>query len=134
MWHPIPPNCTRLGRLFVTSPEREGTVEESDQAVARTYNQDQSWYQGSTSISIPNSDAEWLSELNCFHQATCLEAFSATEEDVARTSKRGRIVSTKSVSVAALCALSDRSVAAVSYPTSVAGIYESIKQGWQGSL
>jgi hypothetical protein len=133
MWNPIPPNSYEAPPLRHTMPEREGIVQESDSSVTTAYNQDQSWYRGSTSLSIPNSDAEWLSELNCFIRATCLEAFSATEEDVARTSKRGRIT-LHQVGIrcrfCAHCSLKDRSVAAVSYPTSVAGIYESIKR-WQ---
>jgi hypothetical protein len=113
--------------------EREGIVQESDLNVARAYKQEQSWFQGSTSLSLPDSDAEWLSELNCFIRATCLEAFSATEEDVARTSKRGRIALHQVGIRCRFCThrpLKERAVAAVSFPTSVAGIYESIKR-WQ---
>jgi hypothetical protein len=113
--------------------EREGIAQESETSVARCVDRNETWFQGSTSLSIPVSDAEWLSELNCFIRATCLEAFSASEEDVARTSKRGRIALHQVGIRCRFCAhrpLNERAVAAVSYPTSVAGIYESIKR-WQ---
>ena len=91
------------------------------------------WFSGSVSLSIPESDSEWLSQLNCFIRKFCIEAFSATEEDVASTSKRGRI-SLHQVGIrCCYCKhrpLKERAVAAVSYPTSVAGIYESVKR-WQ---
>lgn len=91
------------------------------------------WFSGSVSLSIPDSDSEWLSEVNCFIRKYCIEAFSATEEDVASTSKRGRI-SLHQVGIRCrYCKhrpLKERAVAAVSYPTSVAGIYESVKR-WQ---
>lgn len=91
------------------------------------------WYTGSMSLSIPESDVEWLSELNCFIRKNCIEAFSATEEDVTSTSKRGRITLHQVGIRCCQCKhrqLKDRAVAAVSYPTSVAGIYESVKR-WQ---
>lgn len=89
------------------------------------------YFCGSISLSLPESDAEWLSEINCFVRRYCVEAFSATEEDVMSTSKRGRI-SLHQVGIRCChCKhrpLKERAVAAVSYPTSVAGIYESVKR------
>lgn len=88
-------------------------------------------FSGSISLSVPESDAEWLSEVNCFVRRHCVEAFSATEEDVLSTSKRGRIT-LHQVGIRCLYCkhkpLKERAVAAVSYPTSVAGIYESVKR------
>jgi hypothetical protein len=91
------------------------------------------WFSGSISLAIPESDSEWLSEINCFIRKFCIEAFSATEEDVASTSKRGRITLHQVGIRCRHCKhrpLKERAVAAVSYPTSVAGIYESVKR-WQ---
>jgi hypothetical protein len=133
MWLPAPPKPHAVPPQRRVMTEREGIVQENDASVTRAYKHDQSWFQGSISLSIPDSDAEWLSELNCFIRATCLEAFSATEEDVAQTSKRGRIAPHQVGIRCRFCAhrpLKERSVAAVSYPTTVAGIYESIKR-WQ---
>ncbi|CAB9518760.1 expressed unknown protein [Seminavis robusta] len=89
------------------------------------------WFSGSVSLCIPDSDAEWLSEINCFLRKYCVEAFSATEEDVLSTSKRGRITLHQVGIRCVHCKhkpLKERAVAAVSYPTSVAGIYESVKR------
>lgn len=89
------------------------------------------WYSGSVSLAIPESDSEWLSEINCFVRKLCVEAFSATEEDVLSTSKRGRITQNQVGVRCRFCkhkSLKERAVAAVSYPTSVAGVYESVKR------
>jgi len=91
------------------------------------------WYEGTKSLAVPGSDSDWLSGLNCFIREQCVEAFSATEDDVSQTSKRGRI-SLQQVGIRC-CFCSHRSkeeaqMAAVSYPLSVAGIYESVKR-WQ---
>jgi len=91
------------------------------------------WFQGSMSLAVPGSDAEWLSELNCFIRTTCVEAFSATAEQVHKTSKRGRITLHQVGIRCRFCAnrpVDDRAIAAISFPTSVAGIYESVKR-WQ---
>jgi hypothetical protein len=90
------------------------------------------WFSGAISLSITESDAEWLSELNCFVRKNCVETFSALEADVSRTSKRGRIALHQVGIRCCFCAhvplKKDR--AAVSFPTSVSGIYESVKR-WQ---
>ena len=88
-------------------------------------------FSGSISLAIPESDSEWLSEANCFVRKYCVEAFSANEEDVLSTSKRGRITLHQVGIRCRYCKhlpLKERAVAAVSYPTSVAGIYESVKR------
>lgn len=93
----------------------------------------QCWYSGSTSLALPDSDPDWLSALNCFIRKSCVEVFSATEQDVAPSSKRGRIAP---LQVGIRCCFckhrhrEDLQVAAISYPVSVAGIYESVKR-WQ---
>jgi hypothetical protein len=91
------------------------------------------WFSGATSLSIKESDSEWLSELNCFVRKNCVETFSALQDDVSRTSKRGRIALHQVGIRCCFCAhvpLKDKAGAAVSFPTSVSGIYESVKR-WQ---
>jgi hypothetical protein len=126
----------------------------------------QEWYTGKMSLAVEESDREWLSEINCYVRSKCVEAFSATAEDVASSSKRGRITihqvgircrfcahlpsSTRSSTAtddakedaaAAAAAVTTeeettatptkcKAAAAVSFPTSVSGIYESVKR-WQ---
>lgn len=92
-----------------------------------------SWFDGSTSLSIPSTDSEWLSTLNCFIRGECVEAFSATEDDVAKVSKRGRITSQQVGIRCCFCKHRPKDEAlsaATSYPVSMAGIYESVKR-WQ---
>jgi hypothetical protein len=116
---------------------------------------DQHWYQGTLCLAIEESDREWLSELNCFIRSHCVEAFSATKEDVNRSSKRGRIslhqvgirccfcthmpVPSGTTSSCQIEASDNDSAdgeaapkgnAAVSFPTTITGIYESVKR-WQ---
>jgi len=97
------------------------------------HSQSRPWYGGTKSLAIPGSDSDWLSGLNCFIREKCVEAFSATEEDVTKTSKRGRI-SLHQVGIrcrfCSHCPKEEAKMAAVSYPLSVAGIYESVKR-WQ---
>ena len=103
------------------------------------------WSRGVVSLAVEPIDKEWLSELNCFIRKHCVEAFSAGYDDVAKTSKRGRIaidqvgIRCKFCSSSSCSSTSEnyheinrasRGVAAVSYPTSLAGIYESVKR-WQ---
>jgi hypothetical protein len=91
------------------------------------------WFHGKVSLAIPDVDPEWLSELNCYIRSTCVQAFSATSEDVARTSKRGRIGLHQVGIRCRFCmhrSMNERAAAAVSYPTGVSGIYESVKR-WQ---
>lgn len=114
----------------------------------------QNWHQGTLCLAIEESDREWLSELNCFIRSHCVEAFSATEEDVKQSSKRGRISlhqvgircrfcahlppissssskeSKESDNDSADGEATTKGIAAVSFPTSIPGIYESVKR-WQ---
>jgi hypothetical protein len=93
----------------------------------------QEWFAGSVALAMHPADSEWLSEVNCYVRQHCVEAFSATHEDIAKTSKRGRI-SLHQVGIRCrFCrgrTIKDKEIAAVSYPTSTAGIYESVKR-WQ---
>ncbi|CAJ1950154.1 unnamed protein product [Cylindrotheca closterium] len=93
----------------------------------------QKFYEGSRSLSMKD-DNEWLSEINCFVRDRCIEVFSATPEDVARTSKRaGRLVEGQvgiRCTFCTDCPAKDKSVGAISFPTSVGGIYDAVKR-WQ---
>ena len=94
---------------------------------------DRDWCKGTVSLAVPDYDKEWLSEINCFIRKECVEAFSAPEEEVKKASKRGRIGPDQVGIRCKFCnhvPTSSRTAAAVSYPTSVAGIYESVKR-WQ---
>lgn len=103
-------------------------------AMSRTISvESRSWYSGRTSLALRDSDSDWLSALNCFVRDTCVEAFSATHEDVNSPSKRGRIAPHQVGIRCCFCkhrARDDLASAAISYPVSVAGIYESVKR-WQ---
>jgi hypothetical protein len=159
MWYPIPPSprssfssrpiCLSHSdreHSFSSHPiptshsmDREHSFEESPVSFVRksfsgdsnTNSNNDHWFEGSVSLANPDSDHEWLSELNCFIRDQCLEAFSAEAEDASRTSKRGRIA-LKQVGIRCrFCQhrpLDQRAVAAVSYPSSIAGIYESVKR------
>ena len=90
-------------------------------------------FTGALCLAMEESDREWLSELNCYIRSHCVEAFSASEEDVSRSSKRGRITINQVGIRCRHCvsvSTKDKAVAAVSFPTSIGGIYESVKR-WQ---
>lgn len=112
------------GDFLVCAPVHEEPVLASE---------NREWFEGSISLANPKSDPEWLSEINCYVREACVEAFSATEEDVMRNTKRGRI-SQKQVGIrCCFCKhrqLDERTMGSVSFPASVAGIYESVKR-WQ---
>ena len=115
------------------SSDEEGSAASTAPVLESVLLGDQAWYTGSISLSIEDSDHEWLSELNCFVRKYCVEAFSASASDVSKTSKRGRIAIDQVGIRCCFCAhlpLPDKAAAAVSFPTSVAGIYESVKR-WQ---
>jgi hypothetical protein len=110
-----------------SAEDEHSTIKPSSSSAEQHYNT------GTLSLSIEESDPDWLSELNCFIRKECVEAFSATEDDVSRTSKRGRIALHQVGLRCRFCVhlpLKDKPVAAVSFPTSVSGIYESVKR-WQ---
>lgn len=113
---------------------RSSSGEDDSMSIADAHSvNEQQWCSGSLSLAMEESDREWLSELNCFVRKHCVEAFSATEEDVARSSKRGRIAINQVGIRCCYCSnlsLREKAVAAVSFPTSIGGIYESVKR-WQ---
>jgi hypothetical protein len=91
------------------------------------------FYLGSLSLGIPDSDKDWLSKTNCFIRASCVEAFATTEAEVMTNSKH-REVTIGQVGIRC-CFCRDREcaekeVGAVAYPSSVSGIYETVKR-WQ---
>lgn len=91
------------------------------------------WFKGETSLAIPKLDKDWLSEMNCFIRENCVEAFSASDEEVNRAAKRGKLGKNQVGIRCCFCkhvSMSSRTAAAVSYPASVAGISESVKR-WQ---
>jgi hypothetical protein len=131
------PQQVYSGAALVASRSNSGDEEASVMSGAPTVQSsssgEQCWFTGSTSLAITESDHEWLSELNCHVREHCVEAFSASAEDMAKTSKRGRIAINQVGIRCLFCAhlpLQQKAVAAVSFPTSVAGIYESVKR-WQ---
>lgn len=98
-------------------------------------NSPQEWYSGSTSLSLPDDDNA-LSPLHCFLRKYCVEAFSATEEDVAfpryGKSHGGKIVLYQ-VGIRCLHCKScpgTKPERAVCYPSSLKNIYHSIET-WQ---
>eukprot|EP00934_Nitzschia_sp_Nitz4_P001414 Nitzschia sp. Nitz4//scaffold151_size53849//17389//19320//NITZ4_006718-RA/size53849-processed-gene-0.58-mRNA-1//1//CDS//3329537129//1414//frame0 len=91
------------------------------------------WHTGTMSLAMEESDHEWLSDLNCFIRKHCVEVFSAEDIDVSHSSKRGRIAPRQVGIRCCFCShlpSKEKAVAAVSFPTSIAGIYESVKR-WQ---
>jgi hypothetical protein len=116
-------------------PQSHSTVHSAPLAAPTgpVHSESRVWYQGTTSLAIPDSDRDWLSGLNCFIRERCVEAFSATEDDVSKTSKRGRITPHQVGIRCRFCShrpKEEMQVVAISYPVSVAGIYESVKR-WQ---
>jgi hypothetical protein len=148
-------------RTIAMSRSRSQEEEVAAPAAAEVYSsvpptdvKEQEWFDGTMSLAMEESDREWLSELNCYIRAYCIEVFSATAEDVASPVNRNRI-SLQQVGVrCCFCKPSSHSAgkreggndhqdgpeetsknstpsaAAVSYPTTIAGIYESVKR-WQ---
>lgn len=94
----------------------------------------QQWYTGSTSLALPQ-DENVLSPLHCFLRKYCVEAFSATEQDVATPrygkSHGGKIV-LHQVGIRCLhCkSMEPKPERAVCYPSSLKNIYHSIET-WQ---
>ena len=110
-----------------------GKTTAEEETAVRDESVSTNWFAGSVALAVESADREWLSELNCYLRKHCIEAFSATKQDILRSSKRGRISLDQVGIRCKFCAhrpLSEKAVAAVSYPTSTAGIYESVKR-WQ---
>mmetsp|Transcript_28038 Transcript_28038/g.68273 ORF Transcript_28038/g.68273 Transcript_28038/m.68273 type:complete len:714 (+) Transcript_28038:130-2271(+) len=102
-------------------------------AGASNNSSNQTFFEGSRSLAMKD-DKEWLSEINCFVRDHCIEVFSATVEDVTRTSKRAGRLAQGQVGIRCKfctdCPHKDKSVGAISFPTSVGGIYDAVKR-WQ---
>jgi hypothetical protein len=80
-------HCSQSQNQSQSQRMRSGSVEDERMGI-----ESDTYFKGSKSLAIQETDSEWLSELNCFVRNCCVEAFSATEDDVTRTSKRaGRI-------------------------------------------
>ena len=112
---------------------QSGSGDGDEAMIADHSTSEEKWYTGSMSLAMEESDRKWLSELNCFVRTYCVEAYSASNDDVPRSSKRGKIASHQVGIRCRFCAhlpLKDKGVAAVSFPTSIGGIYESVKR-WQ---
>ena len=135
MWHALsPPQHIAIHPMASMSmdSQEETHHHQSSQKVLPS-SSSREWFQGSMCLSVPASDSDWLSDLNCFVRANCVEAFSATGDQVNKTSKRGRITLHQVGIRCRFCShrpVDERAVAAISFPTSVAGIYESVKR-WQ---
>lgn len=130
MWHPLTSQPMPMHPVASMSMDSQ---EDTQPHKALPSSSSRHWFHGSMFLSVPGSDTEWLSELNCFVRANCVEAFSANESQVNRTSKRGRITLHQVGIQCHFCAhrpVAERAVAAMSFPTSVSGIYESVKR-WQ---
>eukprot|EP00339_Tiarina_fusa_P014158 CAMPEP_0116999954 /NCGR_PEP_ID=MMETSP0472-20121206/2472_1 /TAXON_ID=693140 ORGANISM="Tiarina fusus, Strain LIS" /NCGR_SAMPLE_ID=MMETSP0472 /ASSEMBLY_ACC=CAM_ASM_000603 /LENGTH=414 /DNA_ID=CAMNT_0004699515 /DNA_START=129 /DNA_END=1374 /DNA_ORIENTATION=+ len=109
---------------------------QSFDSAASTASESSCWYEGSTSLSLPEDD-DVLSPLHCFMRRYCVEAFSATEEDVS-TPRYGKSHGVKVVvgQVGIRCLYckhrptGKRPERAVCYPSSLQNIYHSIET-WQ---
>ena len=88
-------------------------------------------------LCVSETDPTWLSDLNCYIRKNCVQVFTASETDLHRTSKRGRI-SLHQVGLRCRFCTHDyeqdvigrvrEATAAISFPVSVTGIYESVKR------
>jgi len=121
-------NVARVGKTSCSYDE-----EEEDTSSQTSEN---AWFSGCTSLALPEDD-DVLSPLHCFMRKYCVEAFSATEEDVALP-RYGRGYGSKiqvgQVGVRCLhCRWRkphDRAERAVCYPSSIKNIYHSMET-WQ---
>lgn len=119
----------------IESPSPTFKPEETFSRSCLPTNSQQEWYSGSTSLSLPDDDNA-LSPLHCFLRKYCVEAFSATEQDVAfpryGKSHGGKIV-LHQVGIRCIHCKSytgTKPERAVCYPSSVKNIYHSIET-WQ---
>jgi hypothetical protein len=127
---------------------------EDDGSMADVYNamppvdvKSQEWHTGKTRLATEESDREVLSELNCYIRKYCVEAFSATADDVASHAKTGHI-SLNQVGVRCCFCARDCNAgkaegedgnkkdapkakpAATSFPNSIMGLFDAVKR-WQ---
>lgn len=109
---------------------------------------EQEWFDGTLSLALEESDREWLSEADCYIRSHCVEVFSATAQDVAEN--RSNHITLQQVGVRCCFCASHASkqgdeskdgpeetspqgskiAATISFPTTVAGIYDLVKR-WQ---
>ena len=97
---------------------------------------EEAWYSGNISLSLPEDD-DVLSPLHCFMRRFCVEAFTATPEDVATPrygKSHGVKVTVGQVGIRCLYCkcrpIGQRPERAVCYPSSLRNIYHSIET-WQ---
>ena len=108
----------------------------TDSSFESSSRNDSSWHPGTISLSLPEDD-DVLSPLHCFMRRYCVEAFTATPEDVA-TPRYGKSHGVKVVvgQVGIRCLyckcrpIGQRPERAVCYPSSLKNIYHSIET-WQ---
>lgn len=111
------------------------SVSSADSAFYGTEQHAGSWYTGNTSLALPEDD-DVLSPLHCFMRKYCVEAFSATADDVSTPrygkSHGGKIV-VGQVGIRCLHCHQlavNRPERAVCYPSSLRNIYHSMET-WQ---
>jgi len=128
--------------IFSDCSSSENSVAESSLESSRvpvnikSTSNDDAWYPGCISLSLPEDD-DVLSPLHCFMRRYCVEAFTATPQDVA-TPRYGKSHGVKVVAgqVGIRCLyckcrpIGKRPERAVCYPSSLKNIYHSIET-WQ---
>ena len=93
------------------------------------------WFEGSVSLAMKECDADWLSPFSCFVREQCVDAFAvASSKDVSQdASKCGRVAAYQVGIRCRFCKAkpdTEKKEAAVSYPSTLADIYESAHR-WQ---
>lgn len=133
VWHPMDALALQKNHSYPRTERIHSSTRVETEEAEVTSSHDREWFRGSISLANAESDPEWLSEMNCYIRSNCVEAFSATQDDVARSSKRGRIGLHQVGVRCRFCKTSTGdgvAIAAVSFPTSMSGLYESVKR-WQ---
>lgn len=86
-------------------------------------------YDGIASLAVPDTDGEWLSALTCFVREKCVEAFSATSEDIGQGQSTFH-TALKQVGIRCrfCCHLSKANVqpGAVFFPASISSIFDAV--------
>jgi len=135
-------SCSDLSSPGHTSDSGEYSSESSlaessyDSTPTLQSSEEMTWHDGSVSLSLPEDD-DVLSPLHCFMRRYCVEAFSASPEDVA-TPRYGKSHGVKVVAgqIGIRCLyckhrpIHSRPERAVCYPSSLKNIYHSIET-WQ---
>jgi len=130
--HHNPTNQSKISAMSSMQRNSYKPMTSTEDRISSPDDEDESkYFCGAVPLAVDGADPEWLSEMNCYVRSKCIEVFSATEEDVIKSSKRGRI-SLKQVGIRCkLCEdvdIQNRAMSAVSYPVSSTGIYESVKR------